>query len=89
VEKEITRLKQSWRLSGDNDFEQILLAIISQEKLAHIDPFQRPGLAYVIEICRTSKTLSQTGRKLYAVSRLERKTTNDADRLKNSWQNSA
>ncbi len=82
VEKEITRLKQSWRLSGDKDFEQTLLSVMSQKTLASIDPFERPGLAYVIETCRHSRSLSQAGRRLYAVSRLERKTTNDADRLK-------
>jgi len=82
VEREITRLKTAWRLSGDDDFEKVLLGVLSQEQLAAIDPFDRPGLAHVIETCRTSSSLSDAGRKLYAVSRTQRKTTNDADRLK-------
>ncbi len=82
VEKEIARLKQSWRLSSDHDFEHILLSVMSQELLAHIDPFERPALANVIDMCRASQSLSQAGRRLYAVSRLGRKSTNDADRLK-------
>lgn len=82
VEKEIARLKQTWRLSSDNGFEQILLSVISQETLETIDPFDRPGLAHVIQTCRNSTSLSQAGRKLYSVSRTMRKTKNDADRLK-------
>jgi transcriptional regulatory protein RtcR len=33
-------------------------------------------------VCRESKTLSDAGRKLYAVSRSKRRVMNDADRLK-------
>jgi len=36
----------------------------------------------VIQTCRESKTLSDAGRKLFAVSRAKRSVTNDADRLK-------
>ena len=82
VEKEITRLKQTWRLSGDNHFDDILLGLMSQEKLETIDPFDRPALAHVIKVCKNSHSLSEAGRTLYAVSRQERKTKNDADRLK-------
>jgi transcriptional regulatory protein RtcR len=32
-------------------------------------------------VCRQSRTLSEAGRALFAVSRLARRTANDADRL--------
>lgn len=74
--------KQTWRLSGDNHFDDVLLGLMSQEKLEAIDPFDRPALAHVIAICKNSHSLSEAGRTLYVVSRQERKTKNDADRLK-------
>lgn len=82
VEREIARLAQNWRLSGDDNHDDLLLGVMTQKALALIDPFDRPGLAHVIETCRRSNSLSEAGRKLYAVSRELRKTTNDADRLK-------
>jgi transcriptional regulatory protein RtcR len=48
----------------------------------HIDPFDRIQLAEVIRVCRTSRTLSEAGRALFAVSRTKKGTANDADRLR-------
>jgi len=36
----------------------------------------------VLEVCRRSRSLSEAGREIFAVSRLERKGSNDADRLR-------
>jgi transcriptional regulatory protein RtcR len=36
----------------------------------------------VIRVCRQSKSLSDAGRKLFAVSRNAKRQPNDADRLK-------
>lgn len=47
-----------------------------------IDPFDRVQLAHVVAVCRRSKSLSEAGRELFAVSRRKRAVTNDADRLK-------
>ena len=38
-------------------------------------------LAKVVEVCRTSKSRAEAGKKLFAVSRKQRNTTNDSDRL--------
>lgn len=46
-----------------------------------IDPFDRAQLAYVVQECRASRSLSDAGRKLFAASREKRASTNDADRL--------
>ena len=36
----------------------------------------------VIATCRRSRTLSEAGRSLFAVSRTRKKSSNDADRLR-------
>jgi transcriptional regulatory protein RtcR len=39
-------------------------------------------LADVLTVCRSSRTLSEAGRRLFSVSRTRRRTANDADRLR-------
>ena len=46
------------------------------------DLFDQAQLAFVIGVCRESATLSDAGRKLFAATRENRKTANDADRLR-------
>jgi len=82
VSKEIERLRRGWRLVADDPNEDILLSVLNREQIEAIDPFDRPGLANVIKVCRSSDNLADAGRKLYAVSRAQRKSTNDSDRLK-------
>lgn len=48
----------------------------------NLDAFDRFQLEGVVNVCRDSKTLSDAGRKLFAVSRTEKTSSNDADRLK-------
>ena len=50
-----------------------------------LDRFDRVQLAEVIRVCRTARTLSDASRTLFAITRLERKTANDADRLQSIW----
>ena len=38
-------------------------------------------LAYVVSVCRQSETMSAAAKKLYAVSRLAKKSSNDSDRI--------
>ena len=82
VEREIERLRVGWRLKAGNPIEEVLLSVMNQTQLNRIDPFDRPSLANAIQICRHSDNLSDAGRKLFSVSRENRKTKNDADRLK-------
>ena len=72
VEQEIKRLKQNWQGDQSNN------SLIPQE----IDEFDRYQLEKVIEICQKSASLSEAGRKLFAVSRTKKQKSNDADRLK-------
>ena len=79
VNAEMARLKEGWRDVGVGSLKS---SVLSDEKRAEIDPFDLVQLDLVIQVCRSSKTLSDAGRKLFAVSRAKRTATNDADRLK-------
>jgi transcriptional regulatory protein RtcR len=50
--------------------------------LAQLDPFDKPQLAHVLRVCARSRTLSEAGRELFAVSRKQKTSSNDADRLR-------
>lgn len=81
VDAEIQRLKRLW--SGQSEAkDDILTQILPPETLAEIDPFDRVQLAEAIRVCRVSRSLSEAGRTLFAVSRARRSTANDADRLR-------
>ena len=75
VEEEVGRLESSWERPSQDEIE---LPDLETE----IDPFDRPQLAYVIKICRESKTLSEAGRKLFSESRKKKANPNDADRVR-------
>lgn len=81
VDEEITRLTQQWHHtpSGSIATTAQLDGIISPAKL---DRFDQATLAEVVRICRESTSLSEAGRKLFAVSRLSKAKPNDADRLR-------
>ena len=74
VESEVVRLRECWRTEPKSEGKPV--------GPTELDPFDRVQLEYVIRVCRESKTLSDAGRKLFAVSRTKRAMQNDADRLK-------
>ena len=84
AEDEIRRLKRLWQThdgqAGGADIA--LAAIMGEEAASQLDLFDALQLRSVIEICRQSNSLSDAGRKLYAVSRDAKAKPNDADRLK-------
>lgn len=77
---EIARLQRLWR-SGKTE-AGILSTLMTGEQLDALDPFDRVQLAHVVETCRASRSLSDAGRTLFAASRRQRTSTNDADRLR-------
>ena len=77
---EIARLGATW--SAETPQGDSLARILTREELAAIDPFDRVQLAFVVEACRGARSLSDAGRTLFAVSREQRTSTNDADRLR-------
>ncbi len=80
VDFEVARLQSLW--SGEGASRDDLAALLTGEQLAMLDPFDRVQLAYVVDVCRQSRNLSEAGRMLFAASRQHRKSTNDADRLR-------
>lgn len=74
VENEIGRLRDGWRSEVRSEMSDV----VSEE----LDPFDRVQLEFVIKTCRESTTLSDAGRRLFAVTRAKRSKINDADRLK-------
>ena len=82
VNHEIQRLKVLWRNSGDDDAaDTLIIDILGQEAADGLDLFERVQLATVLRVCREHATASAAGRALFAQSRLEKKSSNDADRL--------
>jgi transcriptional regulatory protein RtcR len=78
VEEEIARLRRQWRPSEAASPLHALLG----EAAAELDRFDRVQLEDVLRVCASAKSLSQAGRTLFAVSRTQRSSTNDADRLR-------
>ena len=78
---EIERLEMLWNAKPQNDSTQMLHHVLSREEITQIDLFDQAQLATVIETCLSEKSLSAAGRKLFANSREQKKTSNDADRL--------
>jgi len=77
VEEEIARLQEQWQ-AADKPVEIDLDPLLEQP----IDPFDAVQLREVIQVCQRSRNLSEAGRELFAVSRQQRKSANDADRLR-------
>jgi transcriptional regulatory protein RtcR len=80
VASEIARLKRLW--SGTDQHSDDLGTLLAGDALEALDPFDRVQLAFVVETCRASRSLSDAGRRLFAASRAKRASTNDADRLR-------
>jgi transcriptional regulatory protein RtcR len=85
------RLRRHW--SGAAEPDDGLATWLSREQVEALDPFDRVQLAHVVGTCRKSRSLSEAGRSLFAVSRSHRASSNDADRLRKylarfdlSWQ---
>ena len=82
LDAELTRLQTAWHTPPPADSDDALLAtVLGPEVAAKLDLFDRAQLACVIRVCRTSATLSEAGRHLFAITRSKRKVANDADRL--------
>jgi transcriptional regulatory protein RtcR len=78
VQQEILRLQRQWRTGGSDAVLDELLG----ERAGQLDAFESVQLEAVIKVCRRSRSLSAAGRELFAASRSQRTSTNDADRLR-------
>lgn len=80
VDLETGRLTRLW--SGDTAVGRALGELLRQDRLASIDPFDCVQLDYLVQVCRSSSSLSAAGHALFAASREQRTSTNDSDRLR-------
>jgi transcriptional regulatory protein RtcR len=83
LKEELVRLQNAWSITSEaGNHETVLKTILSRDALEKMDLFDRVQLALVVQTCCTCTTLSEAGRKLYGATRENRKTPNDADRLR-------
>ena len=59
----------------------MLNKLLGEDYLNRFDEFDLCQLARVAEVCRLSKSRAEAGKKLFAVSRKQRNSINDSDRL--------
>ena len=79
VREEIARLERQWRTPQTTTDDLVTETL--GNRADELDRFDRVQLAEVLRVCRASRSLSEAGRTLFAMSRLARKQANDADRL--------
>lgn len=82
VDLEVARLRRLWTSDPADHSQDHLVAVLGTERMTQLDPFDLAQLSEVARICRRHTSLSAAGRELFAVSRQNRSTTNDADRLR-------
>lgn len=80
VDEEIGRLRKSWEHPQTESDD--LQGLLSSHAISELDLFDRMQLTHVVQVCRSSRSLSDAGRALYGVSRGRKASTNDADRLR-------
>src|SRR6185312_15979884 len=62
--------------------EDVVTRVLGAEAAARMDRFDRVQLNDVLTVCRDAPSLSAAGRELFASSLAERRSVNDADRLR-------
>jgi transcriptional regulatory protein RtcR len=82
VREEIQRLTAAWRALETAPEGDLVGEVLGGDRAAELDRFDRVQLEDVLRVCRDSRTLADAGRKLYAVSRTRKSSTNDAHRIR-------
>jgi transcriptional regulatory protein RtcR len=83
VTAEISRLRGSWSaVVGTRTVVGDLVSSVLGTRAALLDLFDRAQLETVLRTCRGARSLSDAGRRLFAVSRTHKTSSNDADRLR-------
>src|SRR6202522_1993989 len=82
AEEEIKRLLASWSAPGESPSPAAgLQEFLDDRQLEELDLFYRAQLAFVVDVCRRSRSLSDAGRTLFGASRTRKTVSNDAERL--------
>lgn len=82
VAEEVERLRSSWSAPGETANQADTLNQLLGDDANDLDRFDRVQLADTVSVCEDSGSLSEAGRRLFAVSRKKKRTANDADRLR-------
>jgi transcriptional regulatory protein RtcR len=82
VAEEVERLSGGARPSASHGPAQLVVQALGAERAARLDRFDRVQLEDVLSVCQNARSLSAAGRELFAASRAERSSVNDADRLR-------
>jgi transcriptional regulatory protein RtcR len=68
--------------SGGRAGSQTRLELLGEKQLEELDLFDRAQLAFVVDVCKRSRSLSEAGGALFGASRTRKAFSNDADRLR-------
>jgi len=82
VEEEIKRLLASWSAPDESPPPAALQEFLDKKQFEELDLFDRAQLAFVVDVCKRSRSLSEAGRTLFSASRTRKAFSNDADRLR-------
>ncbi|WHS30091.1 RNA repair transcriptional activator RtcR [Brucella sp. NM4] len=82
VKEEIARLSRLWRSkAGEDPDHETIEMVMGKDGANKLDLFDKAQLSAVLKTCGESQSASAAGRVLFAQSRQEKKSANDADRL--------
>jgi transcriptional regulatory protein RtcR len=82
VGHEIATLNRLWRIDRHDKTTGRVAALQQLGLIETLDIFDETQLETVLEVCTTSQSLSDAGRTLFARSRAQKSSSNDADRLR-------
>jgi transcriptional regulatory protein RtcR len=71
-----------WRAAETDINKKILNEVIYTDRAEQLGLFEKVQLADVLKVCKESKNRSEAGRKVFAVSRKNKRNGNDSDRLR-------
>lgn len=79
VADELGRLRTGWQSPAEGG------ALVGQylgDRASTLDRFERVQLEDVIKVCERARSLAQAGKQLFSVSRTQKKSANDSDRIR-------
>jgi transcriptional regulatory protein RtcR len=82
VADELGRLESSAASAPRPGGPQLVEKVLGPQRASRLDRFDRVQLEDVLSVCQGARSLSAAGRELFAASRSERSSVNDADRLR-------
>jgi transcriptional regulatory protein RtcR len=82
VEEEFKRLLASWNAPDELPSPDPPQKFLDERQSEELDLFDRAQLAFVVDVCKRSRSLSEAGRTLFGASRTRKTFSNDADRLR-------